>query len=57
MINLRWLFAVPIVVAAFISTSARGSAIEDRAAMFSKEAVTKAQSHLDRLEHRRTYRS
>jgi uncharacterized protein len=50
--NPRWLVAMPLVVAASIlSTSATASSINDRAGMFSGEAVKKAQAQLDRLEH------
>ena len=51
MIIPRWLVAIPImVVASFGSSSAWGSAVLDRAAMFSRDAVQKANAQLEQLE-------
>jgi uncharacterized membrane protein YeaQ/YmgE (transglycosylase-associated protein family) len=51
MIIPRWLVAIPIMVAAsFGSSSAWGSAVLDRAAMFSRDAVHKANAQLEQLE-------
>ena len=51
MITPRWLVAIPImVVASFGSSSAWGSAVLDRAEMFSRDAVHKANAQLEQLE-------
>jgi len=51
MVNLRWLLAIPVALAATLgAASAEASAIRDRAKMFSREVVEKAQAQLDRLE-------
>jgi uncharacterized membrane protein YeaQ/YmgE (transglycosylase-associated protein family) len=51
MIIPRWLVAIPImVVASFGSSSAWGSAVLDRAEMFSRDAVHKANAQLEQLE-------
>jgi uncharacterized membrane protein YeaQ/YmgE (transglycosylase-associated protein family) len=51
MIIPRWLVAIPImVVASFGSSSAWGSAVLDRAGMFSRDAVQKANTQLEQLE-------
>jgi len=51
MVNLRWLLAIPVALAATLgAASAEASAIRDRGEMFSKDVVRKAQARLDRLE-------
>jgi len=51
MANLRWLFAIPVALAATLAAaSADASAIRDSAGMFSNDVVAKAKVQLDRLE-------
>ncbi len=51
MVNLRWLLAIPVALAATLGAgSAQASAIRDSAKMFSGEVVKKAQAQLDHLE-------
>ena len=51
MVNLRWLLAIPVALAATLGAArAEASAIRDSANMFSKDAARKAQAQLDRLE-------
>jgi len=51
MVNLRWLLAIAVALAATLgATSAEASAIRDGAKMFSRDVVEKAQAQLDRLE-------
>lgn len=49
MLKMRWLLALPLVMAASIG-SAQASSIRDNAGMFSREAVRQAQSTLDAIE-------
>ncbi len=51
MISLRWLVAIPVILgAAFLAPSSEGAAVRDGAGVFSKDAVKKAVSRLERLE-------
>ena len=54
MINLRWLLAVPVMLAAATfaaPATAADATIRDRGGMFSKEAVKKAEAVLDKVVH------
>ena len=51
--KLRWLLAIPVVLAATLvagPTAVEAATIRDRAGMFSKEAVREAQALLDKVE-------
>jgi uncharacterized protein len=53
MINLRWLLAIPVMLAATLVAgppASQAATIRDRAGMFSKDAVKKAQAQLDKVE-------
>lgn len=53
MINLRWLLAIPAMLAAMLvaaPASAQAATIRDRAGMFSKDVVKKAQAQLEKIE-------
>jgi uncharacterized membrane protein YgcG len=51
MMNLRWLHAIPVVLGAtLVAASAQGATVRDRAGMFSKDVVQKAQARLERLQ-------
>ena len=49
MLKTRWLLALPLLLAASI-TSAQAASVRDNAGMFSPEAVRQAQAKLDRIE-------
>ena len=58
MINLRWLLAIPVALAAtLVATSAEAATIRDRAGMFSQDVVQKVQARLDRSSGRQISRS
>ena len=53
MINLRWLLAIPVMLAATLVAgppASQAATIRDRAGMFSKDVVKKAQAQLDKVE-------
>ena len=53
MINLRWLLAIPVMLAATLVAAppaTQAATIRDRAGMFSKDAVKKAEALLDKVE-------
>ena len=51
MTRLRWLVAIPVVLAtALLAPASQAAAIRDTAEMFSKDVVKKARARLDRLE-------
>ena len=54
MIKVRWLLAIPVMLAATLlaaAATAQAATIRDRGGMFSKDAVSKAQTLLDKVEN------
>ena len=54
MIKVRWLLAIPVMLAATLlaaAGAAQAATIRDRGEMFSKDAVRKAQTLLDKVEN------
>ena len=53
MTNLRWLLAIPVMLAATLvaaPATVEAATIRDRAGMFSKDAVEKAEALLEKVE-------
>ncbi len=53
MIKLRWLLAIPVMLAATLvvaPSAAQAATIRDRGGFFSREAVKNAQTQLDKIE-------